>query len=267
VRLLASSQRLPAVKRNEALREARGDLVIFMNDDVWVTPMFVREHVASHRRAGRPVAVIGRCDQSTRMPRDPFTAWFVPFSYHEIDDRADDTVSYWFSWSMNMSFPRATMLDRNLVFHEEWVHIGEEDIELGYRWTVKAGYDIVYNPRAWGEHFHIHTLDSACRVQESIGRGLRDLEALVPEPDLLERFGVLTPDASPRGRIRMTARRALFNRYTVPPLQRHLGARSRRSRIAEWSYWKILLHHTEVGYRSEPPRSPAPTPLREPSRV
>ena len=41
VRLLSSDERLPAVKRNQALRAARGDLVIFLNDDVWVDPDFV----------------------------------------------------------------------------------------------------------------------------------------------------------------------------------------------------------------------------------
>ena len=38
VRLLNSTERLPAVKRNQALRAARGDLVIFINDDVWNLP-------------------------------------------------------------------------------------------------------------------------------------------------------------------------------------------------------------------------------------
>jgi GT2 family glycosyltransferase len=257
VRLVASTQRLPAVKRNMALRQATGDLVIWMNDDVWVRPDFVEQHVRAHLRHDRPVAVLGHVEQSTKMPRAPFTDWYRPFAYHEIADRAGQDVGYRYHWSMNLSLPRRVMLDRNLVFHEDWANIGHEDIELGYRWT-RAGYAVVYEPRAWGEHYHPHDLDSACRLQASVGRGLRDLEVLIPEPDLLERYGVWSPQASLRGRVRMTVRNALFNRVTVPPVQRRLSRLRQRRALAEWMYWKVLLFHTERGYRTAPRRHPQP---------
>jgi GT2 family glycosyltransferase len=260
VRLVSSDERLPAVKRNQALRMATGDLVLFMNDDVWVGPDFVRRHVEVHRRFDEPVAVVGRVDQSQQMPSDPFIDWYRPFAYDEIEDRAGQAVDWRYHWSMNLSLPRQVMLDRNLVFHEDWAEIGHEDVELGYRWT-QAGYRVIYEPSAWGEHYHPHSLDSACRLQASIGRGLRDLEALVPEPGLLERYGVLDRGGSLRGRARTSVRTLLFNRFTVPPLQRRLSRLERRSRFAEWAYWKVMLHHTQRAFRSTPPRSPAPTPI------
>lgn len=267
VRLVASDERLPAVKRNQALRLATGDLVLFMNDDVWVRPSFLLEHAAAHAAHERPVAVLGHVEQSPQMPQDPFIEWYRPFAYDHIADRAGRTVPFWFHWSMNLSLPRQVMVDRNLVFHEDWAEIGHEDVELGYRWT-RAGYEVVYHPAAWGEHYHPHDLDSACRLQASIGRGLRDLEVLIPEPDLLEHYGVLSRASSPRATARGLARRALFNRATVPVLQRRFAHPTRRSRVAEWSYWKIMLHHTERGYRSAPVRSPRPVPTRpEPTRA
>lgn len=259
VRLLSSDERLPAVKRNLALRQATGDLVLFMNDDVWVGPSFLLEHASAHAAAGRPVAVLGLVEQSPAMPQDPFIEWYQPFAYDRIADRAGATVPFWFHWSMNLSLPRAVMLERNLVFHEDWANIGHEDVELGYRWT-RAGYDVVYHPAAFGEHYHPHDLDSACRLQESIGRGLRDLEVLIPEPDLLEHYGVLSRRSTPRAKARGVARRALFNRVTVPVVQRRLARPTRRSALAEWSYWKVMLHHTERGYREAPARVPAPVP-------
>jgi glycosyltransferase involved in cell wall biosynthesis len=257
LRLLASDERLPAVKRNQGLREASGDLVLFMNDDVWVGPDFLREHARGHAEQAAPVAVLGLVEQSPKMPQTPFIEWYQPFAYDEIADRADQSVGYRHHWSMNLSLPREVLLERNLVFHEDWAHIGHEDVELGYRWT-RAGYEVIYNPKAWGEHFHPHDLDSACRLQESIGRGLRDLEVLIPEPDLLERYGVLTASASPKARVRMGVRRLLFNGFTVPRLQRRFAAAETRSRLAAWSYWKIMLHHTERGYRQAERRSPVP---------
>lgn len=259
VRLLSSDERLPAVKRNQALRAATGDLVIFMNDDVWVRKDFVRTHVATHMKYCDPVAVVGLVEQSLKMPRTPFIEWYQPFAYAEIAARAGRDVPYLYHWSMNLSLPRQVMLDRNLVFHEDWANIGHEDVELGYRWS-QAGYRIVYEPRAWGEHFHPHDLASACRLQTSIGRGLRDLEVLIPEDDLLERYGVLTRSASPASMVRMAVRIALFNGLTVPLLQRHLELRTQRGRFAEWAYWKVMLHHTRQGYRTAPERTPVPTP-------
>ena len=261
VRLLSSNERLPAVKRNQGLREAGGDLVVFLNDDVWVDPRFLAEHAASHAAHRDPIAVLGLVEQSPDMPPGPFVDWYQPFAYHEISDRSDETVGYRYSWSMNLSFPRSVMIDRNLVFHEDWADIGHEDVELGYRWA-RAGYDLVYNPRARGDHYHPHDLDSASRLQASVGRGLRDLEVLIPEPDLLERYGVISSSSSPRSLVRMGVRSMLFNRWTVPPLQRHLSAAPNRSRFAEWAYWKVMLHHTGRAYRSAPRRDPRPTPTR-----
>ncbi|MBE1606501.1 glycosyltransferase family 2 protein [Actinopolymorpha pittospori] len=263
IQLVSSEERLPAVKRNQALRQARGDLVLWMNDDVWVRPDMVRRHVEMHARHDAPIAVLGHVEQSEKMPANPFTDWYQPFSYWEIAGRAGQTVPYRYHWSMNLSLPRQVMLDRNLVFHEDWANIGHEDIELGYRWT-RAGYEIVYEPRAWGEHYHPHDLPSACRLQESVGRGLRDLEVLIPEPDLLERYGVLSRNASPRGRLRMAVRNALFNRFTVPPLQTRLAGLRQRNALAEWLYWKVLLFHTEQGYHTSPPRRLEPTPTWPP---
>ncbi len=162
---------------------------------------------------------------------------------------------------MNLSLPRSEMLDRNLMFHEDWAEIGSEDVELGYRW-VNAGNTLIYHPQAWGEHYHPHTLDSACRLQETIGRGLRDLEVLIPEPDLLERYGIFSFRNRPRAVTRGLARQALFNGVTVPPIQRRLSGRKSNNRLSGWTSWKVLLHYTNRGYRGAAPRHPVPLVTR-----
>jgi hypothetical protein len=228
-----------------------------MNDDVWVRPDFLAEHAKSHAAHDAPVAVLGLVEQSPKMPSNPFTDWYTPFAYQLIEDRADRFVPYQFHWSMNLSLPRQVMVDRQLVFHEDWSEIGHEDVELGFRWT-RAGYQVIYNPRAWGEHYHPHDLDTACRLQEVIGRGIRDLEALVPDPGLLERYGVFDVRSSPRAVLRGALRQLLFNRMTVPPLQKRLSSLQRRNRLAEWSYWKVFLYYTNRGYRSAAPSRTTP---------
>ncbi len=257
VHLLWNEERLPAVKRNAALRLAQGDLVLFFNDDVWAHPQLLAEHARTHAEAEAPIAVLGHVEQSPAMPQTPFTEWYQPFAYDEIADRAGEPLPYRYSWSMNLSFPRREMVERDLVFHEDWANIGHEDVELGYRW-VSAGRSLVYNPAARAEHYHPHGLTSACRVQESIGRGVRDLEVLVHDPGLLERYGVFSWRNGTRAVVRGVARRGLFNAVTVPPLQSWLESRTRNTALTEWLYWKVLLHHTNRGYRNQPPRHPQP---------
>jgi glycosyltransferase involved in cell wall biosynthesis len=257
VRLLSSNERLPAVKRNQAAQAAVGEFLLFMNDDVWVRPDFLREHERTQRaHAGEPIAVLGHVEQSPRMDWTPFIEWYTPFAYGELANHNGEAVGPRYFWSINISLPKREMVERNLWFHEDWAEIGHEDVELGYRWAA-AGRRIFYNADAWGEHFHPHSLDSACRLQEVIGRGLRDLEALADDPGLLERYGVFSWHNSPRAIVRGLGREALFNRYTVPYAQRWLNSRDHNSELARWMYWKVLLHHTNVGYRSTAIRRPA----------
>ncbi len=135
------------------------------------------------------------------MDHTPFLDWYPPFAYFLLQDQVGQPLSYRFSWSMNLSFPRQVLLDQNLLFHEDWAVIGSEDVELGRRWT-SAGHDLLYEPRAWGEHYHPHDMDSASRLQESIGRGLRDLDYLVQDPSMLEAYGIFTWNNSPIGVLR-----------------------------------------------------------------
>ena len=178
---LIEGPRLPAIKRNIGLHRASGELVMFMNDDVWLAPDALAEHARSHEESAAPIAVLGHVRQSPEMPPEPFCSWLEPFAYHQIADRADQSVPYQYFWTMNISLPRHVMLERNLVFHEDWREIGEEDIELGYRWT-RAGLDIIYNPRISGDHYHPHTLASASPRPGVDRPGLARLHRVGPRP-------------------------------------------------------------------------------------
>jgi GT2 family glycosyltransferase len=263
VRLLRDEERLPAVKRNRGLAFANGEIAMFVNDDMWFEADAVAHHARAHEASDDPIAVLGWCRQSPEMDQTPFVEFYEPFMYERMAPYAGRSVPYQFFWSMNLSLPRQEMIDRNLVFHEDWAHIGHEDVELGWRWA-RAGLRAVYVPDARAEHFHPHTVASAARLQESVGRGLRDLEVLIDDPELLERYGVLTLRSSPRNLMRGIAREAVFNRWTAPAAIRWLDGRPTNTRLARWMYWKVLIHYTNAGYRSEPRRSPVPLVTNQP---
>jgi len=267
IRLMYSDERFVSTKRNEAVRAATGDYLVLMNSDLWVREDFLAEHARAHAKYPGPVAILGHVEQSPEMPRDPFIDWYTPFSYNELADREGEPLEWWYFWTMNLSVPRSEMIERNLMFHQDWGIIsGHEDVELGYRWT-KAGNPLIYHREAWGDHYHPHTLETACGLQETLGRGMRDVEVLCPDPGLLERYGIFSFHNRPKTVARGIARQALFNRVTAPPLQRWLTNHPADSRLRRWTYWKVLLYYTNRGYREAPPRHPVPLvtgpPLRE----
>jgi len=95
-------------------------------------------------------------------------------------------------------------------------------------------------------------------LQETLGRGMRDVEVLCPDPGLLERYGIFSLHNRPKIVARGLARQAVFNRVTAPPLQRWLTNHPGDSRLRRWTYWKVLLYYTNRGYRESPPRNPVP---------
>jgi glycosyltransferase involved in cell wall biosynthesis len=256
VRLIDDCRCIPAVKRNVGLAAATGDFVLFMNDDVWAEPSLLREHAATHASHSEPVAVIGRVNQSAEMPQTTFLEWYTPFAYDLVEDRADQQVPYSFCWSMNLSLPRDVMIAEGITFFEGWSEIGHEDVELGYRWTA-AGHPIIYNPRALCQHYHLHSLGSACRLQASIGRGLHDLERRVPDPGIKERYGVFSWQNRPRTVARQLIRQILVNDFTGPWLEAWLSAQPRNTALTRWLYWKVMLRHTQRGYREKAPAARA----------
>jgi glycosyltransferase involved in cell wall biosynthesis len=267
IRLLRTPIRLPAIKRNLGLAAARFDYALFFNDDVWVEPNLLREHARTHAQYDAPIAVLGLVEQSKQMPWTPFQDVWKPFAFDDIADRAGQSVPYSYFWSMNLSLSRQVMLQRNLLFHEDWAEIGHEDVELGWRWT-NAGYTIIYNPRARGEHYHPMTLESACAFAEGIGRGLRDLSDLVSDPHLLEWYGVLSWRNRPRKLVRGLVREVLFNRWTCPYVHRWLARRTTKySPVAKWLGWKLMIFHCNRGYRMAPQRRPQPRVTRPPAAL
>ena len=176
----ASDERLPAVKRNQALREARGDLVVFMNDDVWVRPDFLRASCRGPCPAhGDPVAVLGLVEQSTQMPQT---------RVHRVVPSPSPTTR-------SPTGRCRGVLPLPLVDEPQPPAPGDarpqpalprglgRDRPRGHRARLPLdprGLPRHLRARAWGEHFHPHDLASACRLQASIGRGLRDLEVLDP---------------------------------------------------------------------------------------
>lgn len=127
-----------AKARNAGIARARGERLIFIDDDVLPTPPFVAEHLRSHDRA--PDAIVRGGVINTRSFDDlPPPIWSIA------------NYSGNFFWTTNVSVAR-TRLDAVGTFTESFREYGWEDIELGLRLRF-AGTRSLLNPRALAYHY------------------------------------------------------------------------------------------------------------------
>jgi len=105
--------------RNAGIARASGERIIFIDDDVLPTPVFVEEHLRSHARY--PARVVrGAAIETQSFERLPTPTWtFANYSGN------------WF-WTTNVSAPLATIRQVG-GFTESFREYGWEDIELGLR--------------------------------------------------------------------------------------------------------------------------------------
>ena len=73
LRLFHQNHSGPATARNLGIREAQGNLVLFIGDDIIVTPTLLAEHLAWHKKYPEEnVAVLGYVTWSPEIKITPF---------------------------------------------------------------------------------------------------------------------------------------------------------------------------------------------------
>lgn len=143
--------------RNMGIREARGDILIFLDDDLLLPEGFVANHVAAHAQhlnGSTPHRVVLGFRHRTERPIDD-----IPTLEEIVESWPDDRVvhigpegtgiaghlhPWFFVYSCNVSVPNDS---DQIWFNEDFVGWGMEDIELGYR-LVRRGYEVVVHPEA-----------------------------------------------------------------------------------------------------------------------
>jgi glycosyltransferase involved in cell wall biosynthesis len=227
----------PSRPRNTGLREARGDVIVLVDDDVVPDRDFVAAHAAFHRRLPADEdAALGELYLLDDVRQDPMSL-FHTFPYHEA--RRSEILSYLYFWTCNVSVKRRFMLEHGLFDEDAALH-PLEDMECGFRLT-RAGLRLRFAPQARG--CHRHKMDARGIAAKGIrtGRAQSALIRKVPDVGVRQRFGILSRDVSwPRLAVKFSKRIAF--RWTDQRLThavlRLLGAESgRRTRVSDLYYY------------------------------
>lgn len=148
--LRTETNRGASAARNNGVREARGQIVVFVDSDVVVRPDFLAHHLDAHRRSRAPV-----------LCRGPV----VPVPDLRLPDRLPLTgLSPSYFDPANASLPRSELLAAGL-FDEGFRAYGWEDFDLGLR-LKRRGLARVFRPEAVA--YHIQPSPSAQTFERAL---------------------------------------------------------------------------------------------------
>jgi GT2 family glycosyltransferase len=188
--------------RNAGWRETRAALVLFLGADIVPVPRFVAEHLQWHERRPEPeVAVLGSVRWARSLPVNPFMRWLeygIQFGYAGIEG---ETAGWGHFHTANASLKRE-LLERVGGFDESFPFL-YEDMDLSYR-LHHAGFTLLYNPAAEGEHHHPTTLEEYRPRIAEIAKAERKFVTKYPElePYFHDRFVTAGGLAPRQGRAR-----------------------------------------------------------------
>jgi hypothetical protein len=175
--------------RTLGAKEARGDIVLFLDDDVMPDQRLPELHLARHGSSSTCV-VVGY--MPTRTPDQPgpesFTTVLYATEYETRCQKYDEDPSRILRnlWMGNVSLPREAFLDVTERWPEPLPHVRHEDQIIGMR-LLSLGMSARFDRELRGTHRHQRTLKQFrrdCRL-EGAGRALLEMH----NGDMLDRFG------------------------------------------------------------------------------
>lgn len=145
----------PAAARNVGIKNAEGEYIYFVDDDIELSPICLEEHMKTHEK--EDIAVLGYTLWSDKIKVTEFMNFIAPngflFNYANIKNPND--CGYGCFWTNNLSLHRHWLEDERFdeTFYPEKGKPIMEDAELAYRLS-KKGLRIVLNNKALAYHYH-----------------------------------------------------------------------------------------------------------------
>jgi glycosyltransferase involved in cell wall biosynthesis/peptidoglycan/xylan/chitin deacetylase (PgdA/CDA1 family) len=170
VRILEQPNRGAAVARNQGARAARGDILLFLDDDMEAAPDLVAEHVRCHGE--EPTIVIGHLPLHPESPVGILRAGIHAWAEERLARlaAADAAPGYEDLLTGQMSIPRETFQTLggfDSAFTKDGA-FGNEDLDFGRR-AREHGVRLVFNSRAISWQHYVVTPAAYLRQRRDLG--------------------------------------------------------------------------------------------------
>lgn len=169
--------------RNALLEQARGETIVFLNDDMRPTPGLLAAHLHAQHKAlarGTPALVIGAAPWARHLPDNLFARLIretsMVFFYSRMDAALEagevEPLHDWgfrHAWLLNLSAPAKLVREAGgfTVFPSTY---GYEDDEFAYRCKERFGTPVLYCPEAVAQHDHPMSPDDYLRREWQLGQ-------------------------------------------------------------------------------------------------
>jgi glycosyltransferase involved in cell wall biosynthesis/GT2 family glycosyltransferase len=167
IRAVTQANGGPAAARNGGLKEARGELVLFIDDDVVPEPGLVSAHLRRHAAAPDDLVVIGPMLTPTDSRLRPWVAWeqaMLDKQYVRFEQEPEAHPRQFYTG--NASASRRRIVD---VGGFDARFRRAEDVELAYR-LHEAGLHFMFEPGARAHHYADRSESSWCDAAYQYGR-------------------------------------------------------------------------------------------------
>jgi len=179
LRSLRQANAGPASARNSGFRSSRGQIVLFVDDDIISGPDLVRKHVAAHRK--RPGSVIfGRYPLLPPTPETPLYKYVISLGNDLGENAQDEFIESPMVASGHLSVERQMFADRGTVYAGNLATPAAEEFELSYR-LREQGIPVFLATRIVATHNRAVDLDTICRQQHTYGLGCAEVWEKCPE--------------------------------------------------------------------------------------
>ncbi len=163
--------------RNLALKHARGQIVLFIGDDIYAENDFVKAHIDFHfDYPEENTACLGGIEWFPGNETNDFMTWLThggpQFAYYKLKDGQE--VDFRYFYTSNISLKISLLKEER--FDPDFKSYGWEDIELGYRLCKKFMLKIIYKQKILAYHDHIINEESLKKRMLSVGTSAKLFE-------------------------------------------------------------------------------------------
>lgn len=229
IKIIKNRSRGPASARNYGVELSKGEIVLFLNDDVILNPEHFEEHLKIHSKNNN-VAVRGKTIWHPDCLTTNLMKWLssVVFIYHP--DMNKDNCSYVYFHTSDLSMGRQ-WFDKE-KFDEDFPYASFEDTEFGYRLEKKYGLRLIFCEKAISQHYHFYNLRS--HIKRAKINGFSGAILSKKQPDLNYRIVDLFLKMSQREKLKIIIGLILKFKINTPEFF---------SLIYDYFYAKELLKH------------------------